>query len=323
MRTFKRAALTAGFGSEVIWVASTGTHVHITGYRLDITGNASISPAGAVDFYVEDSSNRIVLPLASVALPATAGNTFGGYSTGWVDLGASQATHIDVTDTLYLYSSVTIETGKVVLSLAGYEELGTAPIVAEIRPRTVSTSGGDVVTVTGANFELGSAMPTVAVDGELCFVYYVGPTQLAYVTPAHAPSPGGPGNFDIPVVITTSEGTAGAVHYYYDPGDLPTITSLDIASVTVGSTDTITATGINFNSYNEVDFVFFLSVAPPINKTPIDYTGLGGVSPVTYVSDTELTFQIGELPVGDWYVVPGYVEDLIGTSQVQLTVSPA
>lgn len=147
------------------------------------------------------------------------------------------------------------------------------PTVSSISPQGGSTAGGTVVTISGANFDLG--LTNVTVGGAACSVVSViDSTQLTCKTGAVAQ-----GFAD--VVVTNLDEISGTLSngFLFSPGI--TINSISQSSGSIAGGDTITITGTNFVS----------------GVISVD---IGGVAcgNVTFSSLTEITCDTGPAGAG-------------------------
>lgn len=313
--------------------APAGKRYRVLAYKIDISNNTYTSDsAGVAEFKLSSDSLDTLLILGISYLPSSAPSTAtGAYSTGWMELGEGLVPQDWTTDETILFeSSKTVGGGMVMCSVRYVYEDTTLPVIVNVAPLLLSSAGGEVLDVQGYNFDVGLA-PTLEVDGVELWTVYQSGHSFGFLTAAHASST--PGNPPATVVVTTPAGSDSYISqvelvegvYFYNPTDLPTINSLDIATIAAGDTSTITATGLDFNAgaWNNCDQVGFFSEPPPTGKPPLSTAALVGSSIATYIGSTSMTFQIGDLAPGVYYVLPDttHCPYWMGTSQVTLTVT--
>lgn len=82
---FKTAAATAS-GNSAVWTPASGRKFRLMRYRIEISGDATISGGGVLTVKFQDATtdNNIA---HSVYVPAVAANTMEGWQSGWIDLG--------------------------------------------------------------------------------------------------------------------------------------------------------------------------------------------------------------------------------------------
>ncbi len=180
-----------------------------------------------------------------IAIPAV---TFDGVA----------ATNIDFTDSTTLTATtpshaagpvnvvVTNPNGKAGTLNGGFTYRELAPVVTDVSPSYVSKTGGETVTITGANFFDGA---TVTFGGtSATSVTFVNSTTLTATVPVHEM-----GTYD--VVVTnpdTQTGTLTDGITYREPP--PTITSVTPLYVVRTGGDPVTITGTNFLETPTVTF---------------------------------------------------------------------
>lgn len=324
------AVLAAGVTGERVVVGyplSPANRLRLLGYRLDISGDATIATAGPVTFQFWNAHRGAFHLIAAPFLPQDAPTVPNPvhFTTGWVDLGEGILFE-HISESLDMAFSTSLTSGLVTISvLVSEEEGGTFPVprITDVAPTFVSMSGGEGVTVVGEWFS-PDLMVTYTDSGSPVLDLSVQPT-VATFTSSPQPLPGGLtyGSM-IGLTATTASGTfADRWQWAYDPDHLPRLTALDITEIEQGDATAITGDGLDLaigdNGTDNVASVGFFTSPPPDGKpypSLADYEnyGLTGWADTTYGpldDDTsKLTFSTGELPPGTYYVVPGtYVED--------------
>jgi len=230
-------------------------------------------PAGLASFgpiYVADTMNnalRVIYQALTVSAvypargPLAGGNTIRVFGTGFVP-GARQVTIGGVAATQVTFASstelfVTVPSGPsgavdvVVTTPAGTSTLAGAytylppPTITSVTPIKGSTTGGQLVTVTGANF---SADAVVTLGGApVASLSVPNSTTLTFSTPANVAGPA-----DLLVATLGGRTTKTAAFTYFAP---PTITSFTPAQGSAGTI--VTITGTNFDPDPTGDAVTF------------------------------------------------------------------
>lgn len=143
------------------------------------------------------------------------------------------------------------------------------PIVASIAPSSTPVgSAALTLAISGTSFESDSV---VQVGGSTVPSTYVSSTQLTATVPASAMTTAG----QLSVVVLNGTQSSGSGVSLAVDNPTPTLTSISPSTLYAGATvaATVTATGTNFVSTSEVEF----------NGSP---------RPTTFVSSTQLTFQV-------------------------------
>lgn len=165
------------------------------------------------------------------------------------------------------------------------------PTITSTAPATVSTFGGETLTVTGDNFR--NPAPTVTsvrIDGvEVTTWTVVSRTQITLTTPAHLPG-------SATLTVTNDHGTASSMLTYVTPPPVaaPTVTALSPTSGPTTGGTTVTVTGTGFTGATAVAFgvtpaAFTVTDATTIVATSpagtgavnVRVTGPGGTSAAT------------------------------------------
>jgi len=237
-------------------------------------------PAGLASFgpiYVADSMNNalrvIYQALAATAVyptrgPLAGGNTIRVFGTGFVP-GATQVTIGGVAATQLTFASstelfVTVPAGPSgTVDVAVTTPIGTGtlagaytylppPTITSVTPIKGSTTGGQLVTVTGANFSTdavvtlgGAPVASLSVPNNM---------TLTFSTPANVAGPA-----DLVVATLGGRTTKTAAFTYFAP---PTITTFTPAQGSAGTI--VTITGTNFDPDVTGDAVTFGSLPAPI-----------------------------------------------------------
>lgn len=141
-----------------------------------------------------------------------------------------------------------------------------APTIASLNPATGPTSGGNVVTISGANF---TANASVKFDNTNAIGVTVnGSTSITATAPAHAAGP-------VTVTVTNSDGQSGTASYTYAD---PTI-SITAVSPNTGTTaggTSVTISGAAFQPGATVTF----GALPATNVTVVNATTITATTPL-------------------------------------------
>jgi hypothetical protein len=136
----------------------------------------------------------------------------------------------------------------------------SSPSISSLNISTVSAVGGQTITINGSNFKYS---PVVKVDGVIVASTLVSSTQITFVTPEHIAG-------TVNITVTNDGGTSNSLTFtYFVPA--PTITNLDISSLSILGGKTITIMGTNF-------------ITNPLVKLD------GVIVSSTLVSSTQMTF---------------------------------
>ncbi len=172
-----------------------------------------------------------------------------------------------------------------------------APTISSVAPATGPTSGGTLLTISGANFTAGA---TVTVAGTAASgVTVVNSTTITATTPAHAAGAA-------TVVVTNPDAQSGNLpnaFTYVAPA--PTVTSVAPASGPIAGGTAITITGTNFAAGAAVT----LGGAAATGVTVVTSTTITATTPAhaagaVTVTVTNADTQSGSRPNGFTYIGP-------------------
>jgi sugar lactone lactonase YvrE len=246
--------------AAVTTVAGTGKGGFVDGLLANAQLRQPAGVAGEGALYVADSGNdaiRMVVPELKLAAiwprrgPLTGGNEVRIFGSGFIagktevkiggrSTAARYATPTELFVTVPAASAATVDVS--VTTVAGTATLPAAyvylppPAISSVTPRKGSSSGGQSVTIGGANFD----DPDLAVFiGPVAVTQVVaGASALTVTTP-----PGSHGAADVVVRTSAGEARLAGGFLYFDP---PVITSVTPTMQFAG--DTITVRGRNFDA---------------------------------------------------------------------------
>jgi hypothetical protein len=302
-----------------LWEAGETSRIVLTGYKLDFTNDVATDTPGPVNVFLDTELGGYQFLATSAYVPETGGHRVGAYSTGWIDV--DEVEFGTQGDKLIFYADVELTAGSINVLVRGHEiEVGyPVPEVDTVNPTIVPMGGGATVTFGGSWLrellgltvaEVPVTPTTIGDDGE----------QVVFASPVHAESSGVTDKF--PFALTTTGGTLNSIPLFafYDPALIAHIEEIDPVTMSVAAgMDPVTATGYGFDYFGGVVKVgFFTSdygdTIPPGPPT--------GYATATVVNDGELTFTIGGIPPGTYYVIPGISGPWLGTSVAQITITP-
>ena len=212
--------VTSAGPAPVVTGVSPTTGPTAGGTSVTITGT-DLTSASAVHFGSASATNVTPVSATSVTATAPAG-------TGTVDV------------------TVTTSNGTSAISVNDQYIYADAPTVTSLSPNAGKTSGGDTVTITGANLTSASAV-------------HFGSASATNVTPVSATSvtataPAGAAG-TVHVTVTTPNGTSTAsVSDQYLYTDLPAVTGVSPPSGPAGGGTLVTITGANLTGATGVNF---------------------------------------------------------------------
>lgn len=117
------AAVTAS-GNTAVWNPGAGTRYRLMRFKIDVTGDATISGGGILTMDLQDATTSIGAT-QSCYVPATAANTMAGWSSGWIDLGHGYRGAADA-NVLNLNLSSALTSGVCRIVVAGTTGTGTS-----------------------------------------------------------------------------------------------------------------------------------------------------------------------------------------------------
>jgi len=243
------STITAGQSSTLAWTTTNASSVTISGvpgtqpangsvsvtpsstttYTLTATGTGgtatrsaivTVNPAPPVITGISPNHGRAsggnLVTIGGTGLTGASSVTFGGAAA---TLGANNGTSLTVTAPSHAAGSVTVQVttpgGSATTSYT--YDAANAPSITSLSPSSGPTTGGQTVTISGANFGSGN---TVAFGGVAATILTGTATSISVKTPPHAAG-------TVSVTVTMSSGVASADYTYVD--------SMRIVSV-VGST---------------------------------------------------------------------------------------
>ncbi len=243
-------------------------------------------------------------PLAGGTTVIVTGTAFTGATE--VDFGAGNAaTHVTInSDTQISCTSpagsagtvdvtVTTPNGTSATSSADKFTYAAAPTVTGIAPAAGLTTGGTLVTVTGANFISGAGGTTVKFGTLAATAVAVASNGLSLTAVSPSQSAG-----LVDITVTTAGGTSAtsAADRFTYVAPLPVVLSLSPGSGPLAGGTTVTVSGVGFTGATKVLFGAVagtkvsvtndtsLTVVSPAAKTPgvvdVTVTTAGGASPV-------------------------------------------
>ncbi|MBT0771396.1 IPT/TIG domain-containing protein [Kineosporia sp. J2-2] len=190
-------------------------------------------------------------PPAGGTTVTIAGTNFVAGST--VRFGSASATNVTVNSPTSITADAPAGTGSQFVTVtnsggtsaqvqgAVYTYSTPAPTVSSIAPTHGPLAGGTSVTVTGTGF---TSQSVVKVDGTARPTTYVSPTEVDFVTPAHAG-----GNATITVDNGSTSGTGSATFTYGDPN----ATSMTPTSGPITGGTSVTVSGTDLDQVTSVD----------------------------------------------------------------------
>lgn len=117
---FKNATPVNGGPGNDLWAPAAGKRIRLLRYCIEVSGNTSQAVAGS--FLIEFYDQNLALPIFHrLYIPGAAGTNFGGWTTGWVDLGMGVL--LSAADRV-LRASLTggLTSGVINVQMAGREE---------------------------------------------------------------------------------------------------------------------------------------------------------------------------------------------------------
>ncbi len=259
-----------------------------------ITFTAPAHAAGAVDIDIDNGislttsigaytyfDTPAVTSISPTSGPAVGGTDVTITGTGLngataVMFGATAATAFTVDSATPDHGDVTAGTGTVdvrVTTPGGTSATGAAaqftyvaPTVTSVSPAAGPTAGGTLVTITGTRFT-GVTAVTFGATAATGFT-------VNSATEITATAPAGTGTVD--VTVTTAEGTSAissADRFTYVPA--PVVTSVSPTSGPTAGGTTVTITGTNLGTVNDVEF----GAANAASFTSLSNTSISAVTP--------------------------------------------
>lgn len=325
--TITGSGLTAADGVTFGGTPATDVTVNPAGTQITATVTAS-ETAGPVEVDVQFPAGSVtagnftfVAPTITSITPSQ-GPVAGGTTveiTGTGLEGATQVTFAGLagTDlTLTPEGTLTVVTPPgspglvdVVVTLPGLDANApdgffyVAPGLAQIEglsPASGPTSGGTVVTITGAN--LGSAT-AVTFDGAPAEILSTSASQLVVRTPA-----GDPGPADVVVTNAVGDSLAPGAFEYLQDGAGAVVTSLTPPTVSTAGGTVVTIVGEGFDGATDVLFGDALGTDVTVSEDGTTITVTAPPSQVPGQTPVTIVFPAGQVPAGDvTYVAPTLV----------------
>lgn len=116
---FKTATATAS-GDTALWTPTSGKKFRLMRYIIHVTGGATLASGADLDIVLRDATTPLNLG-HSLYVPAAAGTTLGGFSTGWINLGNGPLSTTN-NNVLNINLSAALTAGKVRVTCCGTEE---------------------------------------------------------------------------------------------------------------------------------------------------------------------------------------------------------
>ena len=294
-------AFGAGAGTSVSCLATscTATSPAESAGVVDVTVTTAggTSATGSADHFTYDATPSVTAvspaagPITGATVVTITGTGFAdAIATGGVTFAGTSATSYTInSDTSITATSpahaagvadvvVTNETGSSSTSSADHFSYEALPSVTAISPAAGTTNGGDVVTISGTGFVVGST--TVA------FGASAGTSvTCASTTSCSATSPAGSAGV-VDLTVTTAGGTStisSADHFTYDA--TPSVTAVSPAAGPIAGGTVVTVTGSNFTGASVVDFGSNPATAYTVNSA----TQITATSPAGSASMVDIT----------------------------------
>ena len=294
-------AFGAGAGTSVSCLATscTATSPAESAGVVDVTVTTAggTSATGSADHFTYDATPSVTAvspaagPITGATVVTITGTGFAdAIATGGVTFAGTSATSYTInSDTSITATSpahaagvadvvVTNETGASSTSSADHFSYEALPSVTAISPAAGTTNGGDVVTITGTGFVVGST--TVA------FGAGAGTSVTCTLTTScSATSPAGSAGV-VDLTVTTAGGTStisSADHFTYDA--TPSVTAVSPAAGPIAGGTVVTVTGSNFTGASVVDFGSNPATAYTVNSA----TQITVTSPPAVASTVDIT----------------------------------
>ncbi len=264
---------------------------------LTVTTAGGTSTISSADHFTYDATPSVTAvspaagPIAGGTVVTVSGTGFAdSIATTGVTFAGNNATSYTInSDTSITATSpahaagvadvvVTNETGSSSTSSADHFSYEAVPSVTGISPAAGTTNGGDVVTISGTGFVVGST--TVA------FGASAGTSvTCASTTSCSATSPAGSAGV-VDLTVTTAGGTStisSADHFTYDA--TPSVTAVSPAAGPIAGGTVVTITGSNFTGASVVDFGSNPATAYTVNSA----TQITATSPAGSASMVDIT----------------------------------
>ena len=260
---------------------------------MTVTTPGGTSTASAADHYTYDAKPTVG-SLTPAAGPTAGGNTITINGTGFVSgAGVKFAATASATVTFVSATqlkavapahavgtvdvTVTTPGGTSAVVAADHYTYDAKPTVSGVSPPAGPTTGGNTVTINGANFVAGAGVKFGAAASAT--VTFVSGTQLKAVAPAHTPG-------TVDVTVTTPGGTSVIVavdHYAYDAR--PTVGSLSPTFGPPAGGNTVTINGTGFLAGAGVKF----GATASATVTFVSATQLKAVAPAHAAGTVDVT----------------------------------
>lgn len=117
--TTYKVAFASSSGNTAVWTPASGRKVRLMRYKLSVPGNAYTNQAGSIFATFYDGPSGLVMQ-ENFWLPGSSASVFGGWQSGWIDLGngilSAAADRV-----LYMNLSAPV-TGNLMVMVCGTEE---------------------------------------------------------------------------------------------------------------------------------------------------------------------------------------------------------
>jgi hypothetical protein len=288
-------------GATDVWFGAVEVPSFTVNSSTQITATSPSQAVGTIDVTVEtpsgvsvtSSSDHFTYTAASAptvtSLSPSSGSTGGGTSVTLTGTNFTGATAVDfgsvaATFTVNSATSITATSppqasGNVYVTVttpSGTSSTGAgnqftynaaaAPSVSSVTPTSISSAGGDAVTILGSHFLGASAVNF----GSVAALDFTVENDSVIVATAPAQAAG-----TVHITVTTPTGTSSTGsgdQVTYTAVSAPTVTGVSPISGTTAGGTTITITGTNFSLASEVDMAGLASAFSVLSSTTIQLT---------------------------------------------------
>lgn len=239
---------TSGGGLQGLLVSS-GTVPNTNNYKVSLCNSGSTGDGENCAYFliIGGMSGGQQIEIGTLTYDAI--NAIGGYINGVS--GFANGTFIGASGSFIGSDSILVTVrGGIIVGFGGSPPPPppppAAPTVTNVAPRSGSTLGGDIITITGTNF-LGSA--TLDFGSSSATFFIISSTQISATTPAESTG-------NVHVTVTNPSGTSSttSADTFAFAVPLPVVASVSPNFGSVLGGDSITVTGVRFTGATVVDF---------------------------------------------------------------------
>ncbi|MFC9235381.1 IPT/TIG domain-containing protein [Streptomyces decoyicus] len=289
---FSGAAVVRFGAVSASFVVNSGTQITATAPAGSGTVQVTVTGPGGTSNGVPFTYTSVSAPVLSSVVPssgpAAGGTTVTLTGTGLatanaVRFGATPAASFTVVSDTHITAVAPAGTGTVPVTVTtpggtsngiSYTYSG-APVLSGVVPSQGPTSGGNTVTLTGANLT-GATAVTFGATPATSFTV-VSPTQITAVAPAGPPGP-------VTLTVTTPGGTSTLQSSYFYV-NTPVLTAVAPPSGPLSGGNTVTLTGVHLIEATAVRF----GATPATAFTVVSDTRITAVVPAGAAGPADIT----------------------------------